>query len=129
MNLILCGEYFCRTYALPVKIGNGSWLGGEVIELPGVSIGNSSVIGAGSVVTKDIPENVAAEGNPCRMNRLVSEKSSSLYRYIARGIRHIPQAVLLVMPMSVACHAARCPQGLSAGKERRLYPGYLFFSP
>ena len=45
------------TYALPIKIGNGCWLGGGVIVLPGVTIGDGSVIGAGSVVTKDIPEN------------------------------------------------------------------------
>lgn len=77
MNLILCGEYFCRTYALPVKIGSGSWLSGGVIELPGVSIGNSSVIGAGSVVTKDIPENVAVEGNPCRIIRPLNGSSVS----------------------------------------------------
>ena len=51
-------EYFCRTYALPIKIGNGCWLGGGVIVLPGVTIGNGTVIGAGSVVTKDIPENL-----------------------------------------------------------------------
>lgn len=63
------GEYFCRTFAQPVKIGNGCWLGGGVIVLPGVSIGNGSVIGAGSVVTKDIPENVVAAGNPCRVIR------------------------------------------------------------
>ena len=44
-------------YALPIKIGNGCWLGGGVIVLPGVTIGDGSVIGAGSVVTKDIPEN------------------------------------------------------------------------
>jgi len=43
------------------------WLGGNVVVLPGVSIGNNSVIGAGSVVTKDIPENVVAVGNPCKI--------------------------------------------------------------
>ncbi len=61
------GEYFCRTYALPITIGNGCWIGGGVIILPGVSIGNGSVIGAGSVVTKDIPDNSLAAGNPCRV--------------------------------------------------------------
>lgn len=68
------GEYFCRTYALPVKIGNGSWLGGGVIVLPGVTIGDGCVIGAGSVVTKDIPSNSLAVGNPCRVIRKINEE-------------------------------------------------------
>lgn len=63
------GEYFCRTYALPVKIGNGCWIGGGVIILPGVSIGDGTVIGAGSIVTKNIPANCVAVGNPCRAIR------------------------------------------------------------
>lgn len=65
-------EYFCRTYALPIRIGSGCWLGGGVIVLPGVTIGNGSVIGAGSVVTKDIPENSLAAGNPCRVIRKIN---------------------------------------------------------
>lgn len=68
------GEYFCRTYALPVKIGNGSWLGVGVIVLPGVTIGDGCVIGAGSVVTKDIPSNSLAVGNPCRVIRKINEE-------------------------------------------------------
>lgn len=65
-------EYFCRTYALPVKIEDGCWLGGGVIVLPGMTIGEGSVIGAGSVVTKDIPPNVVAAGNPCRVMRKIN---------------------------------------------------------
>ncbi|MDE6616760.1 MAG: sugar O-acetyltransferase [Lachnospiraceae bacterium] len=66
-------EYFCRTYALPITIGNGCWIGGGVIVLPGVAIGNGSVIGAGSVVTKDIPDNSLAAGNPCRVIREINQ--------------------------------------------------------
>lgn len=65
--------YFCRTYALPVKIGDGCWLGGGVIVLPGVTIGEGCVIGAGSVVTKDIPANSVAVGNPCRVIRKINQ--------------------------------------------------------
>lgn len=61
-----------HTYALPIKIGNGCWLGGGVIVLPGVTIGDGSVIGAGSVVTKDIPENSLAVGNPCHVIRKIN---------------------------------------------------------
>lgn len=62
-------SYFCRTFARPIRIGSGCWLGGGVIVLPGVSIGVGSVIGAGSVVTKDVPAHVLAAGNPCRVLR------------------------------------------------------------
>lgn len=67
------GEYFCRTYALPVAIGDGCWIGGGAIILPGVRIGDGSVIGAGSVVTKDVPENCVAAGNPCRVLRRINQ--------------------------------------------------------
>lgn len=70
------GEYFCNTYALPIKIGNGCWLGGGVIVLPGVTIGDGCVIGAGSVVTKNIPENSLAVGNPCRVIRKINQKDA-----------------------------------------------------
>lgn len=56
-------------YAYPITIGNNVWIGGHVCILPGVSIGDNSVIGAGSVVTKDIPSGVLAYGNPCRVIR------------------------------------------------------------
>jgi maltose O-acetyltransferase len=55
--------------AKPIDIGPDAWLGGGVIVLPGVSVGANSVIGAGSVVTKPIPPNVVAVGNPCRVIR------------------------------------------------------------
>lgn len=60
---------FCRTQTAPVIIGNRVWIGGGVIIMPGVTIGDNVVIGAGSVVTKDIPSDVIAYGNPCRVVR------------------------------------------------------------
>ena len=56
-----------REWAEPVTIGDNVWIGGSVTILPGVTIGNNVTIGAGSVVTKDIPDNVVAVGNPCRV--------------------------------------------------------------
>ena len=61
------GQEICRTYALPVRIEDGVWIGGGVVILPGVTIGRNSVIGAGSVVTRSIPANCVAVGNPCRV--------------------------------------------------------------
>lgn len=55
--------------AKPITIGNNVWLGGGVIVLPGVSIGENTVVGAGAVVTKDLPTNVVAVGNPARIIR------------------------------------------------------------
>ncbi len=54
-------------FAKPIKIGNDVWIGGNVCVMPGVTIGDDTVIGAGSVVTKDIPANVVAVGNPCKI--------------------------------------------------------------
>ena len=54
-------------FNLPIHIGKNCWLGAGVIVLPGVTIGDNTVIGAGSVVTKDIPSNVVAVGNPCKV--------------------------------------------------------------
>lgn len=54
-------------YAKPIEVGNNVWIGGNVVVLPGVSIGDNVVIGAGSIVTKDIPSNSVAVGNPCRV--------------------------------------------------------------
>ncbi|MEC5317731.1 sugar O-acetyltransferase [Brenneria populi subsp. brevivirga] len=63
-------------YALPIVIGNNVWIGASAVILPGVSIGDGAMIGAGSVVTKDIPANVIAVGNPCRVLREISDRES-----------------------------------------------------
>jgi maltose O-acetyltransferase len=55
--------------AQPIHIGNNVWLGGGTIVLPGVSIGDNSVVGAGAVVTRSLPANVVAVGNPARVVR------------------------------------------------------------
>ncbi len=61
-------------YAYPITVGNDVWIGAHVCVLPGVHIGDGSVIGAGSVVTKDIPPHVLAFGNPCRVIREIPEE-------------------------------------------------------
>ena len=66
-------------YNFPVKIGKNCCLGAGVIVLPGVTVGDNTVIGAGSVVTKDIPANVVAVGNPCRVVREINERDKEYY--------------------------------------------------
>lgn len=66
-------------YNIPVHIGKNCWLGAGVLVMPGVTIGDNSVIGAGSVVTKDIPANVVAVGNPCRVLREIGEHDKEFY--------------------------------------------------
>lgn len=56
-------------FGAPIEIGDDVWIGGNAVILPGVKIGARSVIGAGSVVTKDIPADVVAAGTPCRVLR------------------------------------------------------------
>lgn len=63
----------------PIHIGENVWLGGNVTVLPGVSIGENSIVGAGSIVTKDIPANVIAVGNPARVLREITEKDDEFY--------------------------------------------------
>lgn len=60
-------------YAFPISISDNVWIGGNVVINPGTSIGKNSVIGSGSVVTKDIPDNVLAVGNPCKVLRNLTE--------------------------------------------------------
>lgn len=62
-----------REYAKPIVIGNDVWIGGSAVICPGVTIGDRTVIGAGSVVTKDIPADVFAAGNPCRVIRQIEQ--------------------------------------------------------
>ena len=66
-------------FNMPIHIGKNCWLGAGVIVLPGVTIGDNTVIGAGSVVTKDIPSNVVAVGNPCRVLRKISDHDREYY--------------------------------------------------
>ena len=61
-------------YAYPITVGDNVWFGGGVQVMPGVTIGSNVVIGSGSVVTKDIPDNVVAAGNPCRVIRAITEE-------------------------------------------------------
>jgi maltose O-acetyltransferase len=62
-----------QEYGKPVEIGSDVWVGGGALILPGVRIGSRAVIGAGSVVTRDVPEGVFAAGNPCRVIREIAE--------------------------------------------------------
>lgn len=73
-------------YNAPVHIGKNCWLGAGVIVVPGVTIGDNTVIGAGSVVTKDLPGNVVAAGNPCRVLRPINEHDE-IYYFKNRTIR------------------------------------------
>ena len=72
-------RYQAMQYNIPVHIGENVWIGANAVVLPGVTIGDNSVIGAGSVVTKDIPANVIAVGNPCRVLREIGEHDKKYY--------------------------------------------------
>lgn len=71
-------------YAYPITVGDNVWFGGGVKVMPGVVIGNNVVIGSGSIVTKDIPDNVIAYGNPCRVIRELTEEDLNK-EYIYKG--------------------------------------------
>ena len=66
-------------FNIPVRIGNNVWIGAGAVILPGITIGDDSVIGAGSIVTKDIPAGVVAVGNPCRVLRPISDRDRKFY--------------------------------------------------
>lgn len=74
------GEKKHLCYAKPVHIGNNCWFGASVTVCPGVTIGDNCVIGAGSVVTRDIPANSFAAGVPCRVIREITEADSMKYQ-------------------------------------------------
>lgn len=66
-------------YNFPIHIGKNCWIGAGAIILPGITIGDNVVVGAGSVVTKDLPDNVVAVGNPCKVLRHINEKDKIFY--------------------------------------------------
>ena len=66
-------------YGIEVTIGDNVWIGGNVCLMPGVTVGDNVVIGAGSVVTKDIPDSVIAVGNPCRVVRAITDDDRDFY--------------------------------------------------
>lgn len=66
-------------FSFPVKIEDNVWIGSNVVILPGITIGRNSVIGAGSIVTKDIPANVVAVGNPCKVLREITDRDKEYY--------------------------------------------------
>lgn len=66
-------------YGIPITIGDNVWIGGNTCIMPGVTIGNNVVIGGGSVVTKDLPDNVIAVGNPCKILREITEEDRDYY--------------------------------------------------
>ncbi len=77
-------------FNLPVRIGRNCWLGAGVIVLPGITIGDNTVVGAGSVVTRDLPSGVVAAGNPCRVLREIGERDRLYYW---RDKRILPQTL------------------------------------
>ena len=66
-------------YGIDITIGDNVWIGGNTCIMPGVTIGRNAVIGAGSVVIKDIPDNAIAVGNPCRVVRFITEEDRDFY--------------------------------------------------
>ena len=67
-------------FGRPIAIGSDVWIGGNVVVLPGVTIGNDVVVGAGSLVTRDIPDGVIAVGNPCRVLRPITDADRERWR-------------------------------------------------
>ena len=83
-------------YGVDVVIGDNVWIGGGTIILPGVHIGSNTVIGAGSVVTQDIPEWSFAAGNPCRVKRPITEEDKNYYFKNRQIDDEVRQAINLI---------------------------------
>jgi maltose O-acetyltransferase len=75
------GTAYDLEYAAPITIGNSCWIASNVVICGGVTIGDNCVIGAGSVVTRDIPSDSFAVGNPCRVVRKITSEDSIEMRY------------------------------------------------
>ena len=73
-------------YAYPITVGDNVWFGAGVIVLPGVTIGSDTVIGAGSLVNRDIPAGVVAAGNPCRVIRPLTAADRDKYPRAAEDL-------------------------------------------
>lgn len=76
-----------RTFARPITIGDGAWIGAGTLVLPGVTIGAGAVVGAGSVVTADIPPHCVAFGNPCRVQRSIEVTEPPMSRWLCSSGR------------------------------------------
>lgn len=72
-------------YGQPIHIGDTVWIGGNAVINPGVSIGARSIIGSGSVVTKDIPPDVVAAGNPCRVIRAINDTDRAYWKRLRQA--------------------------------------------
>ena len=72
-------------YSKPITIGDDVWVGGNTVINPGVTIGSNVVIGSGSIVTRNIPSNVIAAGNPCRVIRIIDKEDKIKWEEIAKN--------------------------------------------
>lgn len=77
IDVIIRNEHY--EYGKPITIGNNVWVGGNVVINPGVTIGDNVVIGSGAIVTKDIPSNVIAVGNPCKVLREINDQDKKYW--------------------------------------------------
>ena len=121
-------------YGISVTIGDNVWIGGNTVIMPGAHIGSNTVIGAGSVVTKDIPDWVVAVGNPCRVIKQITEDDKKYY-YKNRNLIPRPGSISQVLnnPASDTSKLKRRIRLLKSPRIRRNYFHYsarsrLFFS-